>query len=102
LTQRLFKHDLKGTRIDLREKVSLVDELTFLERNTDELTIDATANRDGIEGCDGAKTIEVNAQIAALCGGNDNRHNQTACAGTSLALAGSSGRSGVGYRAAVP
>jgi len=102
LPQRLFKHDLKGTWIDLREKVSFVDELTFLERNTDELTIDATANRDGVVGGDGAESIEVNGQVAALCGGNHDRHNHVARARTSLALAGSSGRGGVGCLAGVP
>ncbi len=96
LPQGLRELDLEGTRIDLREKLSSVDELTFLERYADELTIDPAANRDGIECRDGAKAIEIDGQVAALGGGNDHRHNQATCAGTSLALAGCSGRGGVG------
>src|SRR5216683_4732100 len=92
----LRKLDLEGTRIDLREKLSFVDELTFLERYADELTIDPAANRDGIECRDGAKAIEIDGQVAALGCGNDHRHNQATRAETSLALAGCSGRSGVG------
>ncbi len=98
----LRKLDLKRTRIDLCEKISFVYELTFLKCDTDELAIDAAANRDGVESGDRADAIEVNGQVAALCGGNDNRHNQIACAETSLALAGYSGRGGVSCLAGVP
>jgi len=79
-----------------------VDELTFLERHTRELTIYATANRDGVEGGDGAKAIEIDGQVAMLGGGNYNRHNQVACAETSLALAGCAWHSGVGCLAGAP
>src|SRR5260370_9179915 len=95
LPHSLCKLDLKRTRIDLCEKISFVYELTFLKCNTDELTIDATANGDGVESGDRAKAIEVNGQVAALCGGNDNRHNQIACDETSPALASYSGRGSV-------
>src|SRR5260370_12058359 len=94
--------DVEGTRIDLCEKISFVDELTFFKCKNDELTIDGTANGDGVESGDRAKAIEVNGQVATLRGGNDNRHNQIACAETSLALAGYSGRGSVSCLAGVP
>src|SRR4029077_16866400 len=101
LPQRLPKLYLERPRIDLREKISLVDELAFLERDTDELTIDTAANRDGVEGSDGAKSIEINGQIAALRSGNNDRHNHAACAEASLAFARRCGRTRVGCLAGV-
>src|SRR6266849_4502007 len=98
----LRKLDLEGTRIDLREKLSFVDELALPERDTRELAVHATANRDGVEGGDGADAIEIDGQVAPLGGGNYDRHNQVACAEASLALAGCSGHGGVGCRAGVP
>src|SRR5437016_5775691 len=94
LPKRLLKLDLEGTRIDLREKISLVNELAFLEGNADQLAVNATADGDGVEGSDGAQAIEVNGQVAALCRGNHDWHDKSTCAGTSLALAGCSGRNG--------
>src|SRR6267378_2923261 len=102
LPERLLQLDLEGTRIDLCKKVSFVDELAFLERNTDELTVHATANRDGIEGRDGAEAIEVNGQVTTLRSGNHDRHYQTARAGTAFALAGRFGSGGIGGLAGVP
>src|SRR6267142_6262800 len=101
LPQRLLELDLEGTRIDLREKISLVNELTLLEGNADQLAVNAAADSDGVEGGDGAEAIEVNGQVAALCGGNHDRDDKPTCAETSLALAGSSGRGGVGSLAGV-
>src|SRR5260370_38033639 len=92
LRHSLCKLYLEGTRIDLCDKISFVDELTFLKCNTDALTIDATANGDGVESGDRAKAIEVNAQVATLRARNYKRHNQIACAETSLSLAGYSVR----------
>src|SRR5437899_3008257 len=86
--------ELGGTRIDLREKIALVNELAFLEGNADQLAVNATADGDGVEGSDGAQAIEVNGQVAALCRGNHDWHDKSTCAGTSLALAGCSGRNG--------
>src|SRR5260370_7013660 len=86
LPQGLRELDLEGTRIDLREKLSFVDELTFLERYADELTIDPAANRDGIECRDGAKAIEIDGQVAALAAGNAPRHNQATSPPPSLTL----------------
>ena len=94
LSQSLLKLDLEGTRINLGEEISLVDKLTFLKRDAAELAIDATANRDGVEGGDRAKAIEIDGQIATLGGGNDNRHDQAACA-EPPALAGRPGRGSV-------
>src|SRR5712692_1222418 len=98
----LCKLDLERTWIDLCEKVAFVDKLTFPERDTRELSVHATANRDGVEGRDGADAIEIDGQVAALGGGNHDRHNQVACAETSLALAGCAGRGAVGCRAGLP
>src|SRR5260370_17948761 len=90
LPQGLCELDLERTRIDLREKISFVDELAFLERYADELTIDPAANRDSSECRDGAKAIEIDGQVAALGAGNDHRHNQATSAGTSPAPPGCS------------
>src|SRR5260370_4003000 len=73
--QRLPKLDLEGTRIDLREKISFVSELAFLEGDADELAVDAAANRDGVEGGYCAKAIEIDGQVAALGGGSHHRHD---------------------------
>src|SRR6266436_2888940 len=102
LPKRLLKLDLEGTRIDLREKISLVNELAFLEGNADQLAVNAAAHGDGVEGSDGAEAIEVNGQVAALCRRNHDRHNKSTCAGTSLALAHCSGCGGGGGLAGVP
>src|SRR5260370_38846821 len=85
---------MERTRIDLREKISLVNELAFLEGNANQLAINAAADGDGVEGSDGAEAIEVNRQVATLRGGNHDRHSKSTCAGTSLALADCSGRDG--------
>src|SRR2546421_12937020 len=102
LSQSLLKLDLEGTRINLGEEISFVDKLTFLKRDAAELAIDAAANRDGVEGGDRTKTIEIDRQVAALSGSHDNRHDQVARAETSLAPAGRRGRGGVSCRAGVP
>src|SRR6266699_15125 len=101
LSLSLLKLDLEGTGINLGEKISFVDKLTFLKRDAAELAIDATANRDGVEGGDRAKAIEIDGQIATLGGGHDNRHDQAACA-EPPALAGRPGRGGVYCRTGVP
>jgi hypothetical protein len=101
LPQGLRKLDLERTRIDLRKEISFVDELAFLERDTGELTVHAAANRDGIEGRDGAKAIEIDGQVATLGSGNDDWHDHVAWSGTSPALA-SRRRGGVGCLAGVP
>jgi hypothetical protein len=95
LSQCLFKLDLEGSRIDLREEISFVDELTFLEGDTDELAIDAAADGDGIESSDRAETVEVHGQVAASCGGNNNGYHKIARTRASLTLAGGTGRGGV-------
>src|SRR2546423_10082849 len=102
LSQSLLKLDLEGTRINLGEEISFVDKLTFLKRDAAELAIDATANRDGVEGGDRAKSIEIDGQMATLGSGNDNRHDQAACAAPPSALAGRPGRGGVCCRTGVP
>ncbi len=83
--------DLEGTRIDLREQISFVDELSFLECNTGELTIHAAANRNGVEGRHRAEAIEINRQVATLGSRNHDGHNHAARAEAALTLAGCSG-----------
>ncbi len=78
-----------------------MDELTFLERYADQLSIDATTNRDRVEGRNGAKTIEINGQVAALSGGNDNRHNKVTGARTAFGLIGGSSRGRVSSLAGI-
>jgi hypothetical protein len=80
LPHRLLELDLEGTRIDLREKIPLVNELAFLEGNADQLAVNAAADSNGVKGSDSAEAIEVNGQVAALCRGNHDRDNKSACA----------------------
>jgi hypothetical protein len=84
----LLELNLEGARINLRQKISCVNELTFLERDTNELTIHAAANRNGIERGDGAKTIKVHRKVAALRRRDHNRDYEAPAASTSLALTG--------------
>ena len=80
LPQGLFQLDLEGAGVNLREKIAFVDELTFLEGDTDELAIDAAAHGDGVEGGDRAEAVKIDGQVAALSGGNDHRHYEAASA----------------------
>src|SRR5260370_5942691 len=101
LPQGLLQLDLKGTRINLREEIAFVDELAFLERDTEELAVDAAANGYGVEGGDGAKAIEIHGQVATLGGGNNDGHNHVARAESSPGLAGCRRSSGIGRPAGV-
>jgi hypothetical protein len=74
----LFKLDLEGTGVDLREKIPSVDELTFLERDTDKLAINTAADGYGVESGDRTEAVKIDWQVAALGGGNDNRHYEAA------------------------
>jgi hypothetical protein len=78
LALRLCELHLKGAWINLCEKISFVNELTFLKGDADELTVDAATNRDGVEGGDRPKTVEIDGQVAALSGGNNHGHNKVA------------------------
>jgi hypothetical protein len=49
LTLREIERSLERPRIDLREKVALVDELALLEAHVHQLAIDLRLNRDGGE-----------------------------------------------------
>jgi hypothetical protein len=89
LSLGLLKLDLKRARIDLREKISLVDELAFLEKDSGELAINAASNGNRVEGGNRPKSIEINGQIALLRRSNHHRHDQGARAEVSFALAGS-------------
>ena len=47
---------LKRARIDLRQKIALLDDLAFLEADFDELAIDLGPDRHGCDGRHGAET----------------------------------------------
>ncbi len=84
---RLFELNLERARINLREKIAFVNELTFSESDTDELPIDAAANGYGIKRCYRSKSIEVHRKVAALRGGHDHGHDKIAHARPSTAFA---------------
>src|SRR5216684_1582354 len=78
LPQGLFQLDLEGTGIDLCEKISFVDELTFLEGDTNKLAINTAADGYRVEGGDRTEAVKIDWQVAALGCGNDNRHYEAA------------------------
>src|SRR5207247_7171033 len=87
LAHGLLKLNLVGTRINLGKKIAFVHELAFLECDTNELAVDATANRYSVEGRDSAKAIKVNGTVTELRGGNHDRHNNVGWVKSSPALA---------------
>jgi hypothetical protein len=82
----LLELDLIGTRVDIKEVVTLMHELTFLEIDLGDLSVYAAVYRNGIKRGDRPQAIEVNGKISALCGGNDHRHYEAACARSLAAL----------------
>jgi hypothetical protein len=94
LAQSLFQLNLKGPRIDLREKIAFVDELAFLESNTTKLAVHAAANGNGIESGNCAETVEINGQIAVLRSGNHDRNRRPSRAWSAFPFTGGSGGRG--------
>ena len=90
----LFELDLKRPRINLYENIALVHELTFSKGHIDNLTVNATAHRDGVKGGYGPEAVEVDGKVAALGGSNDNGHDKVAHARASRASFGFSRRRG--------
>jgi hypothetical protein len=70
--------DLEWARVDLREKITLVNVLTLFEGNADELPVHATVYRDSVECRDGSQTVEVDRKVTSLRRGNDDGHNKIA------------------------
>src|SRR5713101_8498580 len=84
LTLSLFQLHLEGARVYLGEEITLFNELAFLEGNTDELTIHAAADRDGIKGGHAPETIEINGDVTALSGGHNHGNHEIASTRTTL------------------
>jgi hypothetical protein len=61
---RKIERRLEGPRIDLHEKVALVDELAFLEADLSKLAIDLGLNRDGGERSDRSEADERLVDLA--------------------------------------
>src|SRR4051812_25074202 len=59
---------LKGTSVNLREQVPLVNHLAFGERDVDELSIDAAADGDGIERRHGPEARQIDVEVALARG----------------------------------
>ena len=66
LTFVLGLQELVGPRIDLRQKVALLDHLAFGEPDFRELTVDLRLHGDGGDRRDGAERVDDDADIA-LC-----------------------------------
>lgn len=67
LPLRKIERRLKGPRIDLRQKIALVDELAFLEANLHQLAIDLRLDRNGGERRDRSEAYE---RLIHLTGGD--------------------------------
>jgi len=71
----LFELYLERTRIDLDERVTLVDVLAFGEVDFDDLAVYAAPDGDGVERRDIAQTFEVNRQVPTMRRGDNHGHN---------------------------
>jgi hypothetical protein len=69
----LLLQRFKRTRIDLGQKVSLLDQLAFLEPDLREMAIDLRLNGHGRERCDRAEGVDDNANIARSNGRRPDR-----------------------------
>ncbi len=66
--------DLEGTRIDLREQIALLNDLPLLERDVDQLAVDAASDRHGVQRGRGPEPGQVDAHLAAPRGSGHDRH----------------------------
>ena len=71
LVLRLQK--LVGPRIDLRERIALLDRLPFSERHFHELAVDLRLHGDGRNRRDGAERVDDDADVARSDGGGADR-----------------------------
>ena len=62
----LHHHCFVGSRVDLNQRIALADEITFLEMNRHQLTVDAALDGDRIDGSDGAQRGDVYPDIPFL------------------------------------
>ena len=93
LTFHLGQLRFEWSRIDLRQQVPLLDDLTFHKLDVHQLSVDAAVDGDGIEGGNRSKTGEINADVARLRGYGHYRHGtcervSSLFGGTWLRLAG--------------
>ena len=63
LSLELSQLRFERTRVDFSQQVPLVDELTFLEPDAHQLSIDAGMDGDGIQRSDRSKSVEVDADV---------------------------------------
>ena len=70
----LFERHLVGARVDLGEKIALVDHLAFLEGDLHQITADLRFYRDHRERGDGAELAQRHRHVALLHRGHPDRH----------------------------
>ena len=68
---RLEQGSLVGTCVNVNQGIALADELTLFVVNICDDAIYLAGDRSGVNGRDGANGIEVDANIALLCGCGD-------------------------------
>ncbi len=71
----LFELHLIWSRIDLDERLALVNHLPFGEIDLDDLAVHAAADGNGVVGGDGTQPVEKDRQVAARRRRNNDRHN---------------------------
>ena len=62
----LVERRLKRSRVDLGEKVALLDHLAFVEGDLHDLAVDARADENGVEGLDLTDALQNDRKIRAL------------------------------------
>ena len=62
----LVERGLERPRIDLDQRIALLDELAFLEGDLVDLAVDAGANQDGVEALHGAEAGQIDREIGLL------------------------------------
>ena len=79
----LIERRLERPRINLDQRIALLDELTFLEGDPVDLAIDAGADQDSIKALHGAKAGQIDREIGLLDGrGLDGHAGRCALLGT--------------------
>src|SRR5579864_8487545 len=97
LALRLFELDLEGTRVNLNQWISLVDEFAFLEVDNHDLTVNVRMNCDGVGCCDGTESGVIHRKIAGGRCGHDDWNGHTRLPGV---RGGGCGLRLLGFRAA--
>ena len=66
--RRLVEHRLEGPRVDLEQRIALLDVLSFLEGDLDDRAVDTSLDHGGIERLNGADAAYIDGHIALLRG----------------------------------